>query len=78
MTRSGGHSLGRNRSFGIEHGAQPVDHRRKTDGRENHFLGDALAAKDLLVRIDAEPAAIDRRNGRTPKFKISRIHAMGA
>ena len=47
---------------------------RQTNGRENGLLRHAFASQNLLVRIDAESAAIDRRNSRAPQFKVDGIN----
>ncbi len=70
--RAGGYS------FGVEDGCQTMNYGRQAHGGQDRFLRHAFVAEHLLVRIDAESAAIDGRDGRAPEFEIYGIDAVSA
>src|SRR5271169_2093427 len=45
---------------------------------QDFFLGQALLAESLLMRVHTGCAIVDRRYHRGPQFEIERINAMGA
>jgi hypothetical protein len=55
-----------------------MNYGRQSHRREDRFFRHALTAEDLLVRIDAQSAAIDRRDGNTPELEINLINAVSA